>query len=244
MLQKIKNLFHVKDQVEKLEFHLSQIEKQCNENMWANIYHDSIRGFEELEKLPLNIGRWAGNYSFFFILHRVLTEFKPENILELGLGESSKFISKYIESYLPETKHIITEHDISWIEVFESKFSLSSRSTIKKLNLGKKTINSEEVICYEDFENQFNEFFDMIVIDAPFGSRRYSRYDIISYIKQHDFKRDFVIILDDTDRVGEKDTLREILALLSENREDVYHQTLSGIKATSIITNKKFLTSL
>ena len=49
---------------------------------------------------------------------------------------------------------------------------------------------------------------------------------------------------DDTDRVGEKDTLREILALLSENREDVYHQTLSGIKATSIITNKKFLTSL
>ena len=53
MLQKIKNLFHVKDQVEKLEFHLSQIEKQCNENMWANIYHDSIRGYEELSLIHI-----------------------------------------------------------------------------------------------------------------------------------------------------------------------------------------------
>ena len=38
---------------------------------WAHIYHDSIRGKKPIEELGLNIGRWAGNYSFFYVLNRI-----------------------------------------------------------------------------------------------------------------------------------------------------------------------------
>lgn len=244
MLKKIKQLFYINGKVDEIAHQISQIESKINENIRANIFHDSIRGYSELEKLPLNIGRWAGNYSFFYTLHRVLTDFKPKNILELGLGESSKFISKYIEFYLPETKHLITEHDEVWIEILTRKFSFSNRTQIKKMDLGNKIIESEQVICYEGFEHVFNEFYDLIVIDAPFGSERYSRYDIIPYIEKHNFDCDFVIILDDTNRIGEQDTLAVILKLLSIKRNDIYYQTFSGNKSSTIITNKKFLTSL
>jgi hypothetical protein len=74
---------------------------------WANIYRDSIRGKEWLEKLPLNVGRAAVNYNFFYVLNRILNDYKPNRILEFGLGESSKFISTYIlnEKFCKEPYH-------------------------------------------------------------------------------------------------------------------------------------------
>ncbi len=77
------------------------------ELLWANNFHDSIRGKKCLQELNLNIGRWAGNYSFFYILNRVLMDYKPIGILDLGLGESSKFISTYLDNFLPNSFHTI-----------------------------------------------------------------------------------------------------------------------------------------
>lgn len=99
------------------------------ENQWANYYHDSIRGVEFLEKLSLNIGGWAPGYPFFYLLHRVLNDIKPSN-LELGLGESSKFISTYIEHNLTNTQHIIIEQSGEWKDLFLGKFKLSKKSSI------------------------------------------------------------------------------------------------------------------
>lgn len=226
------------------------IEKQkelqaiTQENVWANIYHDSIRGYEHLQSLPLNIGRWAGNYSFFYLLHRVLKDFKPNNVLDLGLGESSKFISTYIENYLPETNHTIGEHNDDWIAFVQKNFNLSPNSKIEKLELEKKTINNFEVNAFKNFTNKFNHFYDLIVIDAPFGSPRFSRYDIISYIEKTKFDKDFVIILDDTNRKGEQDTLEIIIEKLKQQRPDVFFSNYVGAKTCTIITNVKFLLSM
>ena len=83
-----------------------------------------------LENLPLNIGRWAGNYSFFYALHRILKDGQPTSILELGLGESSKFISTYLDNHLLSSFHTIIEQDISWMNNFKNTFHLSPRSQI------------------------------------------------------------------------------------------------------------------
>ena len=47
---------------------------QLKELEWANVYHDSIRGHTAIEQLPLNIGRWAGNYAFFYILNSIIID--------------------------------------------------------------------------------------------------------------------------------------------------------------------------
>src|SRR5690606_21955834 len=85
---------------------------------WANVYHDSIRGKEWLQNLPLNIGRWAGNYTFFYVLNRVLTDCKPNNIIEFGLVESSKFISTFLDNYLIQSSHLVIEQNREWYKNF------------------------------------------------------------------------------------------------------------------------------
>lgn len=244
MLQKLRKLLNLNKDINNINNRLISIENRVSETVWANIYHDSIRGYVELEKLPLNIGRWAGSYSFFYLLNRVLKDFKPKNILELGLGESTKFISTYIENYLPDTKHIISEHDEEWISNFNEKFQLSKNSSIVQIDLDKKIIEDFEVTSYKDFDATFQENYDLILIDAPFGSPRYSRYDIVEYIKNKDFSDNFIIILDDTNRTGEKDTLNVLINLLKMKRDDIFHETYQGAKASTIITNMKFFTSV
>ena len=93
---------------------------------WAHIYHDSIRGKVWLENQPLNIGRWAGNYAFFYLLNRILSDVKPKSILEFGLGESTKFISCFLKNELTETKHIVVENDKKWIEFFNFNYKIKS----------------------------------------------------------------------------------------------------------------------
>ena len=58
-IKKIKKLFVKNEEVLLL----------AREMEWANYYHDSIRGIDFIEKLNLNIGRWAGNYTFFYLLN-------------------------------------------------------------------------------------------------------------------------------------------------------------------------------
>lgn len=40
-------------------------EGKLSELTWANVYHDSISHKPWLQALGLNVGRWAGGYSFF-----------------------------------------------------------------------------------------------------------------------------------------------------------------------------------
>ena len=110
MIKKIKSLINDFRENNKNIISLLQLNHiQSKELEWAHIYHDSIRGKKHIENLSLNIGRWAGNYSFFYVLNRILNDYKPEKILDLGLGESSKLISTYLEHYLPNSTHTIVE---------------------------------------------------------------------------------------------------------------------------------------
>lgn len=132
MLKRIKNI------IAEFRQQLKDIKAQNSELEWANIYHDTIRGRKWLNELSLSPGRWAGNYSLFYILTRILSDYKPTKIIEFGLGESSKIISSFVDNELPNSEHFIIEHDINWVTYFASKFNLSNKSKIFQLDLEKK----------------------------------------------------------------------------------------------------------
>ena len=154
--------------------------KISKENEWANIYHDSIRGINFIENLPLNIGRWAGNYPFFYLLNRILKDVKPEAILELGLGESSKFISKYLDNYLMNSNHLIIEHNINWKNQFLNQFNLSENVKIQICDMITKNVEGHMINSYSNILEFIDMKYDLYIIDGPIGSCYYSRYDIIS----------------------------------------------------------------
>ena len=213
---------------------------QTKELEWAHIYHDSIRGKKPIEELSLNIGRWAGNYSFFYILNRILSDYKPSSILELGLGESTKFISTYLNNYLPNTNHIVVEQSLEWSKEFSNRFELSMNTKIIHCPLEKKIINGFEVNSYEKFEVKINQKFDLYLVDGPFGSPRYSRYDIVSLVENFKNDDEFILLLDDTNRPGEVDTMDQIIDILISKGINCHIGHYEGNKRVSTVCSDKY----
>ena len=241
MIRKVKNIItsifeHFKN-IKKSQFEVSC---EIRELLWSQIYHDSIRGKSFLEKTPFYIGRWAGNYTFFYVLNRVLSDYNPKNVLEFGLGETSKFISTYLENELIESRHTIIEHDIEWISNFENRFALSNRSNILQLNLSEVSFQDHIKYTYEGIEQLENEIYDLYVVDGPYGSVKDSRTDIFNQLSKLTSTSEFIIIFDDTHRKGELDTLRKILETLDSLNIKYQNITLDGSTSVSIIATEKY----
>lgn len=241
MISKIKTLineFRANDR--KINSKLVDLDNQAKELEWAHIYHDSIRGKKWLEELPLNVGRWAGNYSFFYVLNRILMDYKPKSILDLGLGESSKFISTYLDNYLLETKHTIVEQNDEWINNFQEKVLLSKRSIIVHCPLKETEIKGFTSTSYDGFKEKIKEKFDLYIVDGPFGSDRYSRYDIISLVEKFEKNEQFIIMMDDTDRKGEQDTIDDIKRCLNSLDINYFLGEYKGNKAITLIVSENY----
>ncbi|MBU2952150.1 hypothetical protein KO493_15725 [Tamlana agarivorans] len=213
--------------------HLKELE-------WANIYHDSIRGKKELQNLSLNIGRWAGNYTFFYILNRILTDYKPNSIIELGLGESSKFISVFIENYSKDTSHLIIEESSDWRDSFNSNFKLFQNSKIEVCNLVTKQVRGVETNGYDQIENFTNSKFDLYIVDGPLGSLNYSRYDILKFVENLGASDDFIIIVDDYHRNGEKETANELATLFDAKKIKINTAVYAGVKSLIVFATEKY----
>lgn len=206
---------------------------------WAQVYHDAIRGITWLDKLPLNVGRWAGNYPFFYVLHRILNDFKPTSILELGLGESSKFISTYLSHYLVNSSHTIVEHDEGWISAFNNRFKLCDRSLIQQYPLITNRVKGFETLGYDGI-SALSHKFDLYIIDGPFGSKKYSRFDILHLLKQVNETDEFIIILDDTNRQGERQTLEEVINFLKGKGLNLHIGRYRGRKELTVLATGKY----
>lgn len=191
-------------------------------------------------------GRWAVNYSFLYILIRILTDCKPQKIIEFGLGESSKIISVFCDNYLTDSTQLIIEQDQKWITAFQDRFVLSSNSKILQLELEEKKIKNFPVYTYKGLNEIVEEVFDLYIVDGPFGSDRFSRYDICLLVDKLNVKNDFIIIIDDYNRQGEKDTAIDILNQLEQKGIKTFCETYSGNKSQLVITTEKFkfITSL
>ncbi|CAM3645967.1 hypothetical protein FLGE108171_08010 [Flavobacterium gelidilacus] len=216
------------------------IVKQNDELLWASVFHDSIRGKKSLEELPLNIGRWAGSYALFYVLNRILNDYQPKRILEFGLGESSKFVSTYLDNYLLDSEHLILEQDANWATIFENKFKVSSRTSLKVLPLLKKKYKEFEYNGYENIEHTINSNFDLYIIDGPFGSPNYSRFDIYNLAEKLTNQDDFIIIMDDYHRIGERQTTDELLSMFEAKNIKIYLAVYKGLKSVMIIATEKY----
>lgn len=234
MIKKLKSLLNeFRDKHDKTQNQLTEIE-------WANIYHDSINNKPEIKSLALNVGRWAGNYSFFYLLNRILDDFEPKKILEFGLGESSKFIGAHISAGYIKSKHKIIEHDDEWKSHFLSRYKLPDSSEIIKLKLTETRIEKHTVTSYEKVEIAYDDEIELFIVDGPFGSPRFSRFDIVALVKLFNQDKKFIIIMDDYQRVGERDTSEKLLTVFKEINIDVQYTVFSGNKKQMLISSNHY----
>lgn len=198
---------------------LTRTSRMQDELYWAQIYNNTVSGSTWLKDNSFCLGRWAVGYPFLYALYRVLNEWKPKRILELGLGQTTKMIGQYAANN-QEIEHIIIEQDKDWIEFFtKGVFSLPQNSNIIQHDYEFIPYKSQkDVRVFSDFANQINnKSFDLICIDAPIGSKVYSRIDILKLLPAC-LPNSFVLMMDDYNRIGEQNTIKDIKSCLDNNK--------------------------
>jgi hypothetical protein len=230
----------IKKTVQSLFGKLRILQASQDELKWAQVFHDTIRGHEFLEKLSLSPGRWAVGYPFLYVLTRIMMDYHPEKILEMGLGESSKLLRAFaINSHSKITHHIL-EHDPIWVKSFLNRQGHQDKPDIYVCPLSEKLINGHSYTSYENFEQHILPAYDLYVVDGPFGSKAFSRYDIMKATENLTAQDEFVIMLDDYNRIGEKQTGTALLNTLAERKIQCYHHKFSGEKDLLVIATEKY----
>lgn len=238
----------IRNDIDKVNRQMVIASRAISEALWGEIFHDSIIDSTWLKDKSFNPGRWAIGYPAMYVLYRVLNEFHPSNILELGLGQSTKMISQYV-LYHDDVHHKIIEHDKNWISFFMNSNHLSEKTQLIQKDITETTINGKDKIrCYKDFEKDIiPDKYDLIFIDAPIGEsmKDYSRVDTLNIIPEC-LKDSFVIMMDDIDRSGERNTLNLLEDKLQINDISYKRGLYSGKRDTAILCSLKesFLTSL
>ena len=215
---------NLKEQINYLENKLDLVIKEidttkkiCNDNLYATILHDSIKNNSWL-KTNLSLSSGAIGYNFAYILYRTLNDIKPNSILELGLGQSTKIITDYVKVH-KNVNHDVVEHNPEWIEFFKKSTDMSEFQHVHLLENYKKKYKGKTLNAYKNFSGEFkNKKYNLICIDGPVGhGQEYARMDILDILPEC-LEKEFVIILDDCERIGEQNTIKLIEEKLNNNK--------------------------
>ena len=222
----------------------NQIMKLQRENLFAQKFNNSIQDSEWLKYRNFSPGGWAVDYSFLFVLFKILNSMKPSNVIEFGLGQSSKMIHQYASYYKNDA--VTIEHDQDWVDFFQNDKQGDYHINIKLMDMEMINYKEVETRTYAEIENYcIGNKYDLIVVDGPLGSEHYSRPQIINLAKDH-LAKTFCIIIDDTNRIGEEETVSDLFAVLESRKIEYCHKTYKSIKSFTVVCSKglRFLTTL
>lgn len=218
------------------------------ELQYAFIFNNSIKDSNWVKNQNFSLVNAAANYSFMYSLYRILNDARPKNILELGLGQTTKLTAQYV-NYFKDTNLTILEGDEEWIDIFSNQLTLSDNIKIHKLNLEEFIYEDSISIRFKDISHIVNNCkFDLIIIDGPQGftvdkdgnnhDLKYSRTNIWQLVPNN-LSEEFIIIMDDYNRIGEQNTMNHVKELIHENSIEIGEYTSYGLKAQhAVFTNK------
>lgn len=235
----------LKEIIEEFRQRSVNTEAITRELEWSQIFHDTIRGRQWLQDLPLSPGRWAANYSLLYVLVRILAEYTPKKILEFGLGESSKIISEFLKNELKESSHTIIEHSAEWVSKFNQRYQLSPNSNISLHNVEIVRQNNAELNVYTGLDQYSNVPFDFYLVDG-ISSNSNSRSYIINIASQLSSANEFIIIVDDTHRKAEAETFAALEKTFHEKGISIFSAHYHGSKSQSLVATSlyRFATTL
>lgn len=238
----------IEDRIQKMQVNVRICERHASEAVWAEIFNNVISDSPWLINTAFSAGRWAVGYQYLYVMYRILNEIRPQHILELGLGQSTRMIGQYVASH-EGAEHFVVEHDPEWINFFSRDFALSEQSKIIKLDREMIPFKEAEAVrVFKGFEEQFGgRKFDFISIDAPLGGdmKQYARIDVLKLLPGCLADR-FIIMIDDTERSGETNTVNAMKEQLKQSGIVFAVGRYSGDKDCTVICseNLKFVCSM
>ena len=156
---------------------------------------------------------------------------------------TTQYAKYYNDSHL-----LIIEGDQLWIDNFSNKLNIESNVDIVQRDVETFTYNDTENLRFKDFDEATRDNkFDLIIIDGPqgfisepeFHELEYSRSNVWSLI-DNNLADEFVIIIDDYDRQGEKNTMARVEELLREKKIEFYNFKSTGLKEQYVICSSGY----
>lgn len=213
------------DTAEKARRQAADSARHASEAVWAQIFNNTISESLWLKDKTFSPGRWAVGYPYLYVMYRVLNETRPKRILELGLGQSTRMIAQYAAAF-QDVEHIVVEHDPEWVEFFCNDFPIPKNTKVVMLEREMVPYKEADAVrVFKGFKETFQgQKFDFISVDAPLGGdmKQYARIDVLNLIPDG-LGKNFVIMVDDCNRIGETNTVKEIQQSLADYQID--HQT-------------------
>ena len=236
LLKNDKKLVQMQEEIQKLR---DMSNRQFRELNFADLLHDTIINSTWLKVKSFSLHGWAANYSFIYMLYRILDNVKPQNILEMGMGQTSRLTSQYIAYCNPEATLDIIENDAGWISTYQPQLAQNDNIKVHQCDLEFFTYDKTECRKYKDLDKAIgNTKYDLIIIDGPWGAeQKLPRSNVLDLIKNHNLAEDFIIIFDDTERKGEQNTSAQAVHLLQEQGIECFVFQRNGIKAQTYITS-------
>lgn len=234
MLKRLRNIVR-----ENRDRH-DQNAKSLKEILWGHKYRDSINDKEWLKNKSYYFNVYAANYCFFYLLNRVLFETKPKSILEIGLGETSKLVSHYLDNLLFNSTCDIIDTNFDWINYFNSNFSLNERIKIYHSELNDIEVRNRRVEVLTNISSLKNKSYDLYLVDGPIGCEGFSRYDIVLLAEDFLPNKEFIIIFDDYNRPGEQRTIECLFEVFKNKNIKYYTSTYEGLKTVLLILSERY----
>lgn len=210
-----------------------EIQKQASIEALDGIkFLTATRGAEWIRSRSFYPGGWAADYKLLTTIYRLLSDFRPKAVLEFGMGETTKMLSAYATELEPEAAVFTVEHDPEWQAFFSSDPSNLRSINVVNVEMLKKDIKGEPVNYYPDLLDKLpaERRYDLLIVDGPIGSPSYSRYNLCELIEAGVLEDEFVILLDDAHRPGERQTIGEVERILSESGRQFRSTFIQGAK--------------
>lgn len=164
-------------------------------------------------ELPLNFTRgWAASPDYLLIVLKELLKLtrkkRAVTILEAGSGISTVVLGIALKKFSPESKIFSLEHDYDFFLKTQEELKFHKIENVNLLYspLISYEINGKEWLWYDITElfKFLNQRVDFLVVDGPpEATQDEARYPILPVLREK-LSDDFVLILDDAYRKGEK----------------------------------------
>lgn len=178
--------------------------RMLREVLLQNMFHDAVAKLD-IPAPALYATGASANYGLLYLILRIITENPIKRVLDVGAGQSTLLLNALAKKY--ELEVVTLETDADWANRIGQRVD----HRVVHSPLARRSIHGVQVDGYADLL-AIEGKFDIILIDAPVGMKRHSRWAGLEVIDG--FRQDeCVVIFDDAERRGERDTINRFSAL-------------------------------